>query len=241
MKKNLLLGFGASALAAMALTACSGGTAAAPVSAPQSETATATPTPVKQYSNEELVSLVSQIKASDGSSLSAVSGEELAGRYQPLRDTLGKTTIEPAACKDLSAVGVPQTIAGSTSAGSTRVKTDGVFTDLTLTSGVDVELLEAKLDASKSKAEECSQMTFSSSGQSIKSTTEKFAGIGSVPGTIAFKTAMVLPDGTEGIIYTAHVVKDGVLISATASSDAAETGGPAAAGALLDQSAALIK
>lgn len=86
MKKNLLLGFAGSALVAMALTACGGGTAAPASAPPPSETATATPTPpAKQHSTEELVEFAKQIKAADGSTRAAVSGQELVAQYDPLR------------------------------------------------------------------------------------------------------------------------------------------------------------
>ncbi len=52
---------------------------------------------------------------------------------------------------------------------------------------------------------------------------------------------MAFPDGRTGTLFTAHAIKDGVLISATASGNNGEAGGPEAAGALLDQAAALIK
>ena len=76
MKKNLLLGLGASALVALTLTAC-GGTTAAPQdsTAPASGgTASSAPSPAKLYTNEELVGLVGQIKATDGSSPAVLSG-----------------------------------------------------------------------------------------------------------------------------------------------------------------------
>jgi hypothetical protein len=52
---------------------------------------------------------------------------------------------------------------------------------------------------------------------------------------------MVLPDGRSQSTYMGFAIKDGVLISATASGANAESEGVAAAGALMDQAAALIK
>ncbi|MGR0161312.1 hypothetical protein [Paenarthrobacter nitroguajacolicus] len=240
MKKNLLLGFGASALVAMALTACGGGTSAAPASAPASETATTTPTPAKQYTNEELVEIAKQIKAADGSTRAAVSGQELVAQYDPLRE-LTQAAIEPTTCKDLGTLGVYQPIAGSASAGTVRAKTGDFMTAVALTSGVERDVLQASLDTSKSQVEACGKMTISAEGQSITATTEKADGIGSVPGTVGFKTVMVFPDGRKGTLFTANAIKDGVLISATASGNDVEAGGSDVAGALMDQAAALIK
>ncbi|NWL33793.1 hypothetical protein DM791_12925 [Paenarthrobacter nitroguajacolicus] len=223
----------------MALTACGGGTPA-PSSAPPSETATATPTPAKQYSTEELVEFAKQIKAADGSTRAAVSGQELVAQYDPLR-ALTQAAIEPTTCKDLGTLGVYQPIAGSTSAGTVRAKTGDFMTAVALTSGVERDVLQASLDTSKSQVEACGRMTISAEGQSITATTEKAEGIGSVPGTVSFKTVMAFPDGRTGTLFTANAIKDGVLISATASGNNGEAGGPEAAGALLDQAAALIK
>lgn len=243
MKKNLLLGLGASALVALTLTACGGTTAAAQDStAPASGgTASSAPSPAKMYTNEELVGLVGQIKASDGSSPAVLSGEELVGQYDSLVNGFGKATIAPENCKDLRTLGVPQTIAGSTTAGTARAKVGDFISSVALTSGVEAAELQKSVDATKSQAEACRKMTFSAEGEAITTSTEKIEGVGGVPGTVALKTVMVMPDGKSGAIYTAHAVKDGVLISATASGTEAAAGGPEATGALMDQAAALIK
>ncbi len=242
MKKTTLPVFGVSALAILALTACGGGTTASQESAPApaSETAAATPTPAKQYTNEELVGLVGQVKESDGTSRAVVSGQELIAQFEPVR-VLTKATIEPAECANLGTLGAYQSIDGSTSAGTTRSKTGDFITSLALTSGVETGLLQASLDKSESQIEACKKVTLSAEGDTMTLTTEKISGVGNVPGTVALKTLMVMPDGKAGAIYSAHAIKDGVLISATASSNDAASGGPEAAGALMDQAAALIK
>lgn len=240
MKKTLLPGVGASALALLALTACGGATASPQESAPASETATATATPAKQYTTEELVALVGQIKESDGTNRAVVSGEELVAQYEPIR-VLTKATIEPAECANLATLGAYQPIDGSASAGTTRSKTGEFITNMAMTSGVDKGLLQASLDKSKSQIEACKKVTLSAEGDTMTLTTEEINGVGSVPGTVALKTVMVMPGGKSGAIYSAHAIKDGVLISATASGSDAASGGPEAAGALLDQAAALIK
>ncbi|MBT2588238.1 hypothetical protein [Arthrobacter sp. ISL-95] len=242
MRKNSLLGFGASALVIMALTACGGGTAVSQESAstPASETATPTPTPAKQYTNEELTALVGQVKEADGTSRAVVSGPDLVAQYEPVR-VLTKATIEPAGCANLGTLGVYQSIDGSASAGTTRSKTGDFITSLALTSGVEAGLLQAGLDQTQSQIEACKKVTLSADGDTMTLTTEKINGVGNVPGTVALKTLMVMPDGKAGAIYSAHAIKDGVLIFATASSNDAASGGPEAAGALMDQAAALIK
>lgn len=241
MKKNLLPGIGATVLVLMTLTACGGATASPESgSTPAGKTATATPTPAKQYTNEELAALVEQVKESDGTNRAVVSGPELVAQFEPVR-VLTKASIEPAGCADLGTLGAYQAIDGSTSAGTTRSKTGDFITSLAVTSGVDTGVLQANLDKSKSQIEACKKVTLSAEGDTMTLTTEKIDGVGNVPGTVGLKTIMVMPDGKAGAIYSAHAIKGGVLISASASSNNAASGGPEAAGALMDQAAALIK
>ncbi|MET3904131.1 hypothetical protein [Paenarthrobacter sp. 4246] len=243
MKKNSLLGFGASALVILALTACGGGTTAAQesTSAPASEAATSTPTPVKQYTKEELIALVGQVKLADGTSPAVLSGDELLAQYDSMVKGFAGATIEPAACKDPFLLGAPRTIDGSTAAGTTRTKANGFISSVSLTSGVDAARLQDDLEKSKSQAEECKKVSYSAEGQTLTTSTQKVEGVGNVPGTEGFKTVMVLPDGRKGAIFIAHAIKDGVLISASATAEDGVAGGPEAAGALMDQAAALIK
>ncbi|WP_026541079.1 MULTISPECIES: hypothetical protein [Micrococcaceae] len=243
MKKNSLLGFGASALVIMALTACGGGTAApqGSTSAPASEAAAPAPTPVKQYTKEELIGLVGQVKLADGTTPAVLSGDELLAQYDSVVKGFAGATIEPAACKDPFLLGAPRTIDGSAVAGTTRTKANGFISSVSMTSGVDAARLRDDLEKSKSQAEECKKVSYSAEGQTLTTSTEKVEGMGKVPGTAGYKTVMALPDGRVGAIYIAHAVKDGVLISATASASEGVDGGPEAAGALMDQAAALIK
>jgi len=229
-------------MAVMALTACGGGSTASPepASAPSSQTSTPTPTPAKQYTNDELIALVKQVKESDGTTREVVSGPDLVAQYEPVR-VLIKANIEPAGCADLGTLGAYQAIDGSTSAGTARSKTGDFITSLAVTSGVDAGVLQASFDKSESQIEACKKVTLSAEGDTMTLNTEKIDGVGKVPGTVALKTLMVMPDGKAGAIYSAHAIKGGVLISATASASDSAAGGPEAVGALMDQAAALIK
>ncbi|MCT9869646.1 hypothetical protein [Paenarthrobacter aurescens] len=242
MKKHLLPGIGATALMVVALTACGGATASPePASSQSSGAATSTPTPVKQYTKEELISLVGQVKLADGTSPAVLSGDELLAQYDSVVKGFAGATIEPAACKDPFLLGAPRTIDGSTAAGTTRTKANGFISNVSMTSGVDAARLHDDLEKSKSQAEECKKVSYSAEGETLTTSTQKVEGVGNVPGTVGFKTVMALPDGRVGAIFIAHAVKDGVLISATASASEGVAGGPEAAGALMDQAAALIK
>ncbi|MET4541510.1 MULTISPECIES: hypothetical protein [Micrococcaceae] len=242
MKKHLLPGIGATALMVVALTACGGSTASPePTSSQSSGAATPTPTPVKQYTNEELIGLVGKITLSDGTSPAVLSGKELLGQFDSVAKGFEEATIEPAACDDPILLGAPRAIDGSTTAGTARTKAGGFISNVSMTSGVDGARLQKDLDTSKAQAEQCKKVAYSAEGDTLTTSTEKVEGMGSVPGTAGFKTVMVLPDGRTGAIYTAHAIKDGVLISATASANDGAAGGPEAVGALMDQAAALIK
>ncbi|WP_079941318.1 hypothetical protein [Paenarthrobacter ureafaciens] len=246
MKRNALRGFAAAGLLVMGLTACGGGGASTDVasSAPAGETPSATPTPTeaKQYTTQELVDLVKQIKADDGSELTVSAIDDLASQQNPLKELIGQMTIEPAECKELSTLGASQSIEGSTAAAGAKIDTDAqVVTGISLISGVDKEVLTKSLEDNEDQAAKCANMTMTMGGSTLKVSTEKFDGISSVPGAKGFKTAMVLPDGRSQSTYMGFAIKDGVLISATASGANAESEGVAAAGALMDQAAALIK
>ncbi|MGP0222497.1 hypothetical protein [Paenarthrobacter sp. NCHU4564] len=243
MTRKALFGAGASALLVLALTACSSGsgTSSTATSSP-SETATPTPTVAKQYTNDELMELVKQIKTADGADLTVMSSEDLA-QENPMKALLSMMTIEPAECADLATLGGSEPLPGSTTAAGADVTSGaaGVMSVVTLTSGVDADALTKSVEDSSAHAAKCATMTLTMAGQSLTVATEKVDGISKVPGTVGYKTAMSLPDGQKQSTYMAFAIKDGVLISATASGKTAETEGAAAAGALMDQAAALIK
>ncbi|MGO4433348.1 hypothetical protein AB4Y88_08645, partial [Paenarthrobacter sp. RAF9] len=77
MKKFALQSVGISALAMMALTGCGGSTGSTDAASPEA-TASPTPTAAKQYTNDELVELVKQIKPKSGKELTVASSDELA-------------------------------------------------------------------------------------------------------------------------------------------------------------------
>lgn len=224
----------------MGLTACGGaGSTTDAASAEPKET----PAPAaKQYTSAELTDLVKQIKAADGSELMVSSIDDVAGQQDPIKELLGSMTIEPAECKDLAMAGASQSIEGST--GATGAKIDaasGIISSVAMVSGVPADTLEKNVQGSENQITTCSSMKMSMAGTTMSMKTEKFDGIGSVPGTLGIKTTMSLPDGQTQSTLMAYAIKGGVLISATASGKAAETGGAAAAGALMDQAAALVK
>ncbi|MFC8040681.1 hypothetical protein ACFUOZ_15120 [Paenarthrobacter sp. NPDC057355] len=240
MKKFALQSVGISALVVMALTGCGGSTGSTNSASPEA-TASPTPTAAKQYTNDELVELVKQIKPKSGKELTVASSEELA-QENPIKALMSMFTIEPAECKDLATLGGTETLAGSTTAaGADLDAASGVMTMVTLTSGLEKQKLQDSIDKSGAEVEKCSKMTLSMSGQSMNVSTEKFDGINAVPGTVAYKTEMSTASGSAQTTYMAYAIKDGVLISATASGKGAEANGVATANDLMQQAAALVK
>jgi hypothetical protein len=58
---------------------------------------------------------------------------------------------------------------------------------------------------------------------------------------VAYKTEMSTASGAAQTTYMAYAIKEGVLISATASGKGADANGVATASDLMEQAAALIK
>ncbi|MFJ4028801.1 hypothetical protein ACIPWF_15615 [Paenarthrobacter sp. NPDC089989] len=240
MKKFALHSVGISALVMMAVSGCGGSAGSTDAASPEA-TATPTPTVAKQYTNDELVGLVKQIKPKSGKELTVASSEELA-QENPIKALLSMFTIEPAECKDLATLGGNTTLAGSTTAAGADLDAEsGVMTMVTLTSGLDKQKLQDSIDQSGAQAQKCAKMTLSMAGQSMNVSTEKFDGISAVPGTVAYRTEMSSASGSTQTTYMAYAIKDGVLISATASGKGAEASGVATASDLMEQAAALIK
>ncbi|MCF3140647.1 hypothetical protein LRQ04_15430 [Paenarthrobacter sp. AR 02] len=238
MKKFALQGAAASALVMMALTGCGGSSASTDAAKPEPS---ATPTAAKQYTNDELVALVKSIKSPSGADLTVASSEELA-QENPMKALMSMFTVEPAECNKLSTLGGSDVLAGSTTAaGADLNAASGVMTMVTLTSGLDVKKLQESVDASSAEAAKCAKMTLSMAGQSMNVSTAKYDGINTVPGTVAYKTDITTPGGSSQSTYMAYAIKDGVMISATASGKGAGENGAATAGALMKQAADLIK
>jgi hypothetical protein len=108
-------------------------------------------------------------------------------------------------------------------------------------SGVDEDLLAKTVSANADQVTTCKAMSITMQGVKVEAATTEITGLGSTPGTLAYRTDITLPDGQQQSTVMAYVVKGGVLISSMASGANAGTAGASTAGALLDQAAKLIK
>ncbi|YCH08534.1 hypothetical protein ACTAQJ_02820 [Arthrobacter sp. alpha11c] len=66
---------------------------------------------------------------------------------------------------------------------------------ITLVSGVEADALRNTVKNNKSQAAACENVTLSMAGQSMDMTTKPVDGVSSLPDTVAYKTAISLPDG----------------------------------------------
>ena len=251
--------FGVTILVAFSVAACggngdaagSGNTPAAETAssatasaAPESTTASPTPTapPVKTYTSQELIALMNQIRDGKGAKLAVMSGEDLSGQVEQANALMEQMTIEPKECGDLAVAGSKEPPAGvAVAAGVSMDARAGAVATVTLMSGLDEGLLAKTVSMNAAQLAKCKAMSITMQGVRVEAAVSEITGLGTTPGTLAYRTDITLPDGQQQSTVMAYAVKGGVLISSMASGANAGTAGVSTAGALLDQAAKLIK
>ena len=240
--------FAATALLAMTITAC-GGTSApatgsqAATDAPAATTASApTPTPTpKAYTAEELSAVLAQLQDSSGRKLSVMASSDLAGSIEQGKALIASMDVQPAECKEMAAsTGVPALDGVVMAAGQSLDAAAGSMTMLTLATGLD-EAFVAGTAAQEQQLAACSAMTMTVSGVTADVTLTPLDAVGTIPGTLAFRTDTFLPDGQVQSVITAQALQQGVLFTAVAAGGESEAEAVARTGALLDSAAALLK
>ena len=248
MKTSVLGTFAATALLAMTITAC-GGTSApatgsqAATDAPAATTASApTPTPTpKAYTAEELSAVLAQLQDSSGRKLSVMASSDLAGSIEQGKALIASMDVQPAECKEMAAsTGVPALDGVVMAAGQSLDAAAGSMTMLTLATGLD-EAFVAGTAAQEQQLAACSAMTMTVSGVTADVTLTPLDAVGTIPGTLAFRTDTFLPDGQVQSVITAQALQQGVLFTAVAAGGESEAEAVARTGALLDSAAALLK
>jgi len=116
----------------------------------------------------------------------------------------------------------------------------GSMTMLTLATGLD-EAFAAGAAAQEQQLAACSAMTMTVSGVTADVTLTPLDAVGTIPGTLAFRTDTFLPDGQVQSVITAQALQQGVLFTAVAAGGESEAEAVARTGALLDSAAALLK
>ncbi|MCA4133753.1 hypothetical protein [Arthrobacter sp. M4] len=220
-------------------TTPAGGTAGS--SSSPSPTPTPTPTP-KKYTAAELEAVVHQITDGTGASLKVISQKDVAASLEQVKALMSQVTAEPATCKDLAMAGLNRPVEGASIAmGLNQDAATGTSNALTLSSGLDKAVLDQMIAQSDQQLSSCATLKVTMQGVTSTVTTTKVAGVGSVPGTLAYRSDTKLSSGQRQSVIVAQVVKDDVLITATAGGGASEEAAKDRAGTLLDQAAALIK
>jgi hypothetical protein len=250
LKTSVLGTFAATALLAMTITAC-GGTSApatgsqAATGAPAATTASAptpTPTPTpKAYTAEELSAVLAQLQDSSGRKLSVMASSDLAGSIEQGKALIASMDVQPAECKEMAAsTGVPALDGVVMAAGQSLDAAAGSMTMLTLATGLD-EAFVAGAAAQEQQLAACSAMTMTVSGVTADVTLTPLDAVGTIPGTLAFRTDTFLPDGQVQSVITAQALQQGVLFTAVAAGGESEAEAVARTGALMDSAAALLK
>ena len=252
MKTSVLGTFGASVLLAVAVSACGGPGPQAAESSPAPSagsvttaavpTATATPTPsANAYTADELAALVGQVRDAADRRLTVVPGTDIKTTLDQTKAMLASIDVKPEECKELAAASAVPSVEGATMAmGMSSDAATGAATALSLIAGLDQSFL-AKVKDQPAQLAKCSSMTMTVSGMDVSVTAAPLEGVGSVPGTIAYRTDSALPDGRRQSTVTAQVVKQGVVLTSVASGGPGEADAVRRAGALLDSAAALVK
>lgn len=240
------------ALLITGLTGCAGApadngaqravTESSAVSTPSpSETPSPTPTPAKIYSSDELSVLVGQLKDAKGVKLAVMSGADLTGSLAQSKALISSMSVEPAECQEMAVSGTAPSVEGATLAmGTSLDAAEGATTVVAMTSGLDPAFL-AKGMAQADQLSKCAKMSIGTAGTKVDVALAKVDGIGTVPGSVAYRTDTTLPDGRKQSIITAQAVVHSVLITVISMGGATEEAAYSRTGAMLDQAGAQIK
>ena len=245
MNGNALRGIGAAALLVIGLAACSGPVASEEAaSAPASETATTTPTPTatapRQYTAEELTAIAVQLRDVNGLKLSVLSMADASGVEQQNRAMFEGAVIEPAECKELMLASLLPADNVKGVIGTSLDTSNGSSTGVTLSSGLDEELIRADF-AKQDQLSACAGMTMTMGETKVTLNARKLEATVSTPLSMALRTDSVLADGRKQSMIMVRGAKDGVVITGLAYGGKTEEEAIARAADLVNQAAALIK
>ena len=254
MKTSVLGTFAVSVLLATVVSACggtsepksAGSTPAAPAGSATAVATTPTPTPTptptaKAYTAGELAAIVGQVRDAADRRLSVLPSADIATTLEQTKALLASIDVKPAECKELAAATtVPSVDGAALAVGMSTDAATGAVTALSLVSGLDQSFL-TRLKGQQDQLAKCSSMTMTASGMEVAVTVTALEGVGSRPGTFAYRTDTALPNGQKQSTVTAQVVQQGVVLTSVASGGASEADAVQRAGALLESAGALVK
>jgi hypothetical protein len=117
----------------------------------------------------------------------------------------------------------------------------------------NLEQTKALLSSMTVEPAECQEMAISGTASSVEGATAAMGtsldatngacidGLSSVPGTFAYQTDTLMPNGQNQSMITAQAVSQGVLINVMSAGGASQAEAVSRAGAMLDQAAALVR
>ena len=183
-----------------------------------SETTTPTPTQTqaKAYTSEELTAIVAQLKDAQGKPLTMMSGADLQKSIDQAKSMLASISVEPAECAPLALGGQAASTEGTAvAAGVAQDAATGASTGVSLAFRADAKVLEQGI-AQGEVLNKCSAMSFTTGGTKVDLKLTKLDGLGSTPGTIAYRTDTALADGRKQSAITGQVLQNGVLVTVIA-------------------------
>ena len=230
----------------MGLTACGGaGTSTDAASAPANETTTPTPTPTptqaKDYTREELSSIVGQIQDQHGTKLSVTSSADISGSQDQMKALWAQMQVEPAECKELAMGSMAQPTTGIVAAiGVSQDLAAGSVSSISLGAGLTPEALE-KAEKSVNELANCQNMILTTP---TGTATLKLTDLGNRKPTgslYAIRMDSSLPDGRTQSMLMSQAIKKDVVIAVLSVGGKTQEEALATVTTLMDQAAALIK
>lgn len=205
--KKMLAPLGILFAGILALTGCGGpanpGNAAASSSTP---TPTPTPTP-KAYTNEELASIVAQLKDDQGKPLTVVPAAQLDQGIIAAKQMLASAVITPPACAALANTNAQVPDGATYAAGESISAADKSVTVITALAVKDPAVLAGQTKKSADALAQCSTFTIEVGGQKVTTQTQPLPQKTSGDQSTGALSTQVLPSGQKVTTLTVTGVK----------------------------------
>lgn len=204
-------------------------------------TATATPTPTKAYTLEELTAVLGQIKDQQGAKLTVMSSADLSGAMEQSKALMAQMDIQPAACKEMAMGSMAQSIDGVKAAiGVSQNAASGVISTISLGTGLG-DRIAARAQEGKDQIAQCGSMTMTGPTLSGTITVTDLESRKPANSLFAYRMDTELSTGGKSSVILSQAVDQNVLISVTGMGGKSEEAALASVTGLLDQAAELIK
>jgi hypothetical protein len=205
--KKMLAPLGILFAAVLALTGC-GGSANPGSTVASSSTPTPTPTPTpKTYTNEELASIIAQLKDDQGKPLTVVPAAQLDQGVIAAKQLLKSAVITPPACAALANNNAQVPDGATYAAGQSLSAADKSLTVITALAVKDPTVLAGQTKKSTDALAQCSTFTIEAGGQKITTQTQPLPEKTSGDQSMGALITQVLPSGQKATTLTVTGVK----------------------------------